>query len=52
MNTIRITDDTTLQQIDHELARLAIWRNESPEAEERFNAVLDERHARTATRHG
>lgn len=46
MNIIRITDDTTLEQIDTELARLAIWRDSSPEAEERFNAVLDERHAR------
>lgn len=47
MDIIRITDETTLEQIDHELSRLAIWRHENPQAEDRFNAVLEERHART-----
>lgn len=42
-DAIVIRDDDTLADLDANLARLAIWRHESPEAEARFEALLDER---------
>lgn len=45
---ILIRDDTPLDEIDQALRELAVWRHAGAEAEARFNAVLEERFARTA----
>ena len=44
---VRITDDTTLEQLDCELARLAPRRHRSVADAERFEAVLETRWERT-----
>lgn len=45
---LRVTDETTVDELDQHLARLAIWRHESVEAEAQFNAMLEERFVRTS----
>lgn len=48
----RITKASTLAEIDHELALIAIWRRDSAIAHEWFEAGMDVRWARMGERVG